>query len=182
MDSIKNKKIKPGLAILIISSFLMLGLFIFLLNLRFLMLDKKALEDSLRLDPYGDLLIEAPLKDQIFHWELASTPSEWYQGLSNRPALCYNCGMIFLFPALENQSFVMRDMRFSLDIIFLANDRVVKVYENLPPANSSQLIEYHSLEPVNVVIEVNAGMAAKLNIQEGDIINILDDISWQREK
>ncbi len=98
------------------------------------------------------------------HWyalEVAETPEEKTRGLSEREHICLHCGMIFIFPEPIEPSFWMKDMRFSIDILWLSDDRVVAKHENLP---------YPSLEtfrpptPVTKVIELPAGAAHAIPI------------------
>lgn len=104
--------------------------------------------------------------------ELASSSNKRYQGLSNRNSLCHNCGMLFVFEEPRNASFVMRDMNFPLDIIFIRDDKVIKIYENLVPEGGTPQEIYSSPEPVNLVLELNAGRASQLNLKEGEVINL----------
>src|SRR5680860_1882352 len=74
---------------------------------------------------------------QVLNLEIVATPDRQHLGLSKRPSLCSNCGMLFIFHNAQLRNFVMRDMEFPLDIIFISDDRIVKIYENLPPEGSS---------------------------------------------
>lgn len=104
--------------------------------------------------------------------ELALSPTEHYQGLSDRESLCPNCGMLFLFPEAKEQSFVMRNMNFPLDIIFISPENlIVKIYENLRPEGSEPKNFYKSFAPADKVLELNAGMSQILNFKEGDSLN-----------
>ncbi|MFA4942080.1 MAG: DUF192 domain-containing protein [Patescibacteria group bacterium] len=105
--------------------------------------------------------------------ELAQNDLERYQGLSNRKSLCQNCGMLFSWPDPEVQYFVMRDMKFPLDIIFIADQKIVKIENNLWPEDDPT-INYSSDVPVNYALEVNGGLTERYGVSVGDevIINI----------
>lgn len=100
--------------------------------------------------------------------ETATTEAEKYLGLSGRDSLCQDCGMLFVFPDQAEREFVMRDMKFPLDIIFINQGKIIKIATNLSPSGDSPLISYGSGQPADQVLEVNAGVAALNNWKEGD--------------
>jgi len=104
--------------------------------------------------------------------EIADTTDEQYKGLSNRASLCADCGMLFVFPDQAPRSFVMREMNFPLDFIWINDGKVVKIDENALPEGAYYKNEYLSGQPVNYVLEVNAGWADKNNIIVGAILKI----------
>lgn len=99
---------------------------------------------------------------------LADTPLMQYNGLSNYPEICDNCGMLFIFPGKEQRTFVMRKMLFPLDIIWINGDSIVKIDKNLSTEGSEPKNYYESSEPVDKVLEVNAGFCDRNNIKIGD--------------
>jgi uncharacterized membrane protein (UPF0127 family) len=80
--------------------------------------------------------------------------------------------MLFVFSDSSERSFVMRNMRFPLDIIFINNNVVTKIYRDLPPEGNDPKNIYSSDGPADMVLELNAGEANRLNLQEGEEINI----------
>ena len=71
--------------------------------------------------------------------------------------------------------FWMRGMRFSIDIVWIADDFVVTgVAARLPfpePGKSdSALPTYSSGVPIRYVLEINAGLAEEIGIGEGSVI------------
>lgn len=108
------------------------------------------------------------INDQPISVELADTAAKLYQGLSNRDDLCADCGLLFVFPKKEVQNFVMRDMKFPLDIIFIADNRIVKIVSSAPPEGHSPQIIYSSEEPVDYVLELIGDYARKNNLRVGD--------------
>jgi hypothetical protein len=107
-----------------------------------------------------------------FNVEVASTSLEQTRGLSFRPSLGANDGMLFVFGAGSTQTFWMKDMNFPLDMIWISGTTVVGFTQNVPaPAAGTQLWElpiYASPANTDKVLEVSAGTVAKYNIRVGD--------------
>src|SRR3989344_5634246 len=78
------------------------------------------------------------INGQRVNVEVAQTVAERSRGLSNRPPLGADEGMVFVFPEPSTPSFWMNGMRFPLDL------------------------------PVSHVLEVSAGWAASHEVQVGD--------------
>lgn len=98
--------------------------------------------------------------------ELATTAQQEEQGLSGRSRLAEGTGMLFIFDPMKTPGFWMKDMRFSLDIIFAkADGTIVTIYPDLSPATYPQ--SYHPTEPVRYVLEVPAGFALQHGISVG---------------
>lgn len=110
--------------------------------------------------------------NQIINAEVARSPYQLYSGLSNRESICVDCGMLFIFPDFDERSFVMRDMNFPLDIIFIAKGRVIKIFADLPPEGANPQKVYTSDAPVDEVLEINAGRASAWGLQVGDNLSI----------
>jgi hypothetical protein len=102
--------------------------------------------------------------------EIVTTPLAAYRGLSNRPTLGADEGMLFNFIDKQEREFVMREMNFPLDIIFIADDRIIKIAANLPPEGNDVVNIYSSGGPVNQVLEVNGGYCREKGINVGDQI------------
>lgn len=107
------------------------------------------------------------INDQPLSVELADTAVARYKGLSGRASLEPDNGMLFVFPKLESESFVMRDMKFPLDIIFIANKQIVEIVANAQPEGNNPKMIYTSQEPVDYVLELNANYAAKHDFKVG---------------
>lgn len=108
------------------------------------------------------------INNTVISVEIADEAEERWQGLSGRKSIDKDSGMLFIFPQKQVQNFWMKDMNFPLDIIWIADNKVVKIDENLPPAGPEPDITYSSVHPVNYVLEVNAGFAAERGIRVGD--------------
>ncbi|MDD4332865.1 MAG: DUF192 domain-containing protein [Patescibacteria group bacterium] len=113
---------------------------------------------------------EVEINDAKIKVEIVDNPYSRYRGLSDREDLCADCGMFFVFPWKATQSFAMRRMKFPLDIIWISDDKIIKIDKNLPPEGIMPKNIYSSGNTVNYVLEVNGGFADKNNIKVGDSI------------
>ncbi len=100
--------------------------------------------------------------------EVADTLKKRSLGLGKRTSLKKGWGMLFVFEKRKPHRFWMKDMQFPLDIIWLDNHRIVHIINNAKPSNSEDEPEVMtSPVPVNFVLEIAAGRAAKLRLKTG---------------
>ena len=100
--------------------------------------------------------------------ELATTPAQQAQGLSDRDSMAANHGMLFVFTQEGEWSFWMHEMRFPLDMIWFNSTRqVVFIEQDLPPCTPTSCPVY--TPPVNAlyVLEVNAGFVSAHDVMLG---------------
>lgn len=102
--------------------------------------------------------------------EVANTKEKQYKGLSGKNNLCENCGMLFIFPDKTERTFVMREMLFPIDIIWISGGKIVKIDESLKQEKLENITQYKSGTEIDMVLEVNAGFAKKNNFRVGDSI------------
>jgi uncharacterized membrane protein (UPF0127 family) len=103
--------------------------------------------------------------------EVADTPPERYTGLSDHESLGNDEGMLFVFERESTQSFVMRDMAFPIDIIFIdESGEITTIHEAPVEEDDSDLTSYRG--EAQWVLEVNYGYAAEHGISEGDRVEI----------
>lgn len=103
--------------------------------------------------------------------EIAGTKAQMRLGLSGREKLDDNQGMLFDFGAQQTvASFWMKGMKFNLDFIWIKNNKIIFITPDVPaPVLADENLElYQPPEPVNRVLEVNAGWAEKNKIKTGD--------------
>lgn len=110
------------------------------------------------------------INDKKIKVEIADTPELQYNGLSNRESLCADCGMLFEFKDKQIKTFVMREMKFPLDIIWIDGNIIIGIDKNLSPEGADYKNLYPGPAPVDYVLEVNAGFADENNIKTGDKI------------
>lgn len=117
-------------------------------------------------------LTSVTINEIVVPVEVADTPQSRELGLGYRDSLPENQGMLFDFNGQKQPvRFWMKGMRFPLDMIFIADGKVVQIYENAEPQEGVPDVNmkgYVSNEPVHYVLEVNAGFVEKNNIKVGD--------------
>jgi uncharacterized membrane protein (UPF0127 family) len=103
------------------------------------------------------------LRDISIPVELATTKAEIDKGLSGRPSLDSNKGMLFMFDHSAIFQFWMPDMHFPLDITRNA----------LPLPKKSKPVWHRPSAPAQHVLEVNAHFAEHYGIQVGDAVQFV---------
>jgi uncharacterized protein len=102
----------------------------------------------------------------VFQVEVMRTPDQRARGLMFRRFMPADRGMLFDFERTEPVAMWMQNTYISLDMIFIrADGTVARIAEQTEPL-STQTIP--SGEAVLSVLEVNAGIAAKIGLKAGD--------------
>jgi len=105
--------------------------------------------------------------------ELAADAATRQKGLSGRPSLDPDSGLLFIFDQPAIYTFWMPDMNFPIDIIWINDNKVVDISKNVSnnfdPQNPAF---YKPAIPAQYVLEVNAGFSEKENIKVGDAVFI----------
>ena|SRR3989344_1730921 len=105
---------------------------------------------------------------------IAKTDKEKQVGLSGKDKIGENQGMLFIFDKPDYYSFWMKEMEFSIDIIYINGNKITTIVENAKPPSSvnDNLAIYQPSEKSDKVLELNAGSADKLKIKKGTIVKI----------
>ena len=105
-----------------------------------------------------------------FHVSIANTEQQKEIGLSNINSLPQDQGMIFPFGRADYYSFWMRNMKFPLDIIYIANKKIVSIAANVSNPNnpSVPLPVYKPSQPADTVLEINGGLSKKYHFSIGN--------------
>lgn len=98
--------------------------------------------------------------------EIADTVEKRSTGLSGRDSLGEDEGMMFVFDQPGQYGFWMKGMRFALDFVWIRQGRVVEVSESVSAEDQTQV--YQPKEPIDTMLEVNAGWAARHGVKAGD--------------
>ncbi|HIM63059.1 MAG TPA: DUF192 domain-containing protein [Dehalococcoidia bacterium] len=119
-----------------------------------------------------------------FTVELAADLEKRTRGLSGRATLDAGTGMLFVFEKAERFRFWMKEMQFSLDIVWIGPScKVVDVSENVPFPDPSTPLEdlprYSPESRAKYVLELNGGEAADLGLGIGDQVEFLGEIEGE---
>ncbi len=108
------------------------------------------------------------LGDGAFTADIADTPALREQGLSGRQPLDDAHGMLFVFEESGIHVFWMKDMLFSIDMLWLSPDkRVIYIAPNASP--KSYPATFAPSQNASYVIEVAAGWAERHHVTVGSV-------------
>ena len=129
-----------------------------------------------RTNPSSQNNCESPSsKSEIFHCnvtklEYAVEPDQWELGLSGQDSMPAEQGMLFVYGEPSRQCIWMKDMKFSLDIVWLnENKQITKLLKDVSPDTYPTSF---CAEDTRYVLEVNSGVMDKLGIGVGDSIQL----------
>lgn len=138
--------------------------------------------------PVYDYSHRLKIGKEILFVETVSDEKKMQTGLSGRQSLGENEGMLFDFKTSQtNLNFWMKDMLFNIDIIWIADKKIIGITPNVPrphePSAQSDggqaspiknLPLYSPPSPVTQVLEVNAGWSKKNGIKVGDEVQVVN--------
>ena len=101
-----------------------------------------------------------------FKAEIADDPQERSQGLMYRKELGGDEGMLFIFTAVTESPFWMKNTLIPLDMIFISEDKTIgSIIANAEPQTETPRVP---LESYRYVLEISGGRAQQVGIQVGD--------------
>lgn len=101
--------------------------------------------------------------------EVADTDAERIQGLSERGGLAKDSAMLFVFPIATQQCMWMKDMKFSLDMVWLdSSKKIVKIAQDVTPETYP---ETFCADNTKYVLELNSGVIKQNNLKIGQNLN-----------
>lgn len=125
--------------------------------------------------------VQIKINEQYIIADVAKDEETRSKGLGGRDSLGINEGMLFLFNSEDTHGFWMKDMKFPIDIIWIApDDNIAGITEDINPqigATDANLKVYYPPIPVSKVLEIKAGRAKLLRAQTGDPVQIRPLIS-----
>ncbi|MDG5819534.1 DUF192 domain-containing protein [Natronococcus sp. A-GB7] len=108
--------------------------------------------------------------------EIADTPGERYTGLSDHDSLEDGEGMLFVHGSEDERTYVMRNMDFGIDIVFVGTDREITTIHNAPePGPDEDGADQEYTGDARWVLEVPIGYADENGIEPGDEVEIGSD-------
>ena len=119
----------------------------------------------------GGTSATAEINGEKINLLIADSNEEREKGLSGRNKLDDNQGMLFIFEEKGKYPFWMKNMKFSIDIIYIDENKVAYIVRNAAlPSQAPTLNIYTPDAPANYVLELNAGQADKLKIEKGTTV------------
>ncbi len=111
--------------------------------------------------------------DQLITVDIAEKTIDQERGLSGRKDLCADCGMLFIFTHKKQRTFWMNDMQFDIDVLWISDEVIVGMQENVSYERQSQEI-FSSQKPVDKVLELPAGFIEKHKVIIGQKVEFLE--------
>ncbi|WP_369936610.1 DUF192 domain-containing protein [Xanthomonas tesorieronis] len=101
--------------------------------------------------------------------ELAQDDATRARGLMFRDQMDADHGMLFIHDREEPQAYWMKNTKIALDILYFDSRRkLVAQQRDVPPCSAGNACPpYPSNAPARYVLELNAGQAAQLKLQDG---------------
>lgn len=111
--------------------------------------------------------IQAHIDSLGFTFDVADTDALRQKGLGGRVALSPGQGMLFVFDHPDQYGFWMKDMLFSIDILWL-DDRgsIVTIAADVSTSTYPQI--FYPQAPSKYVVEILAGESEKNHLKIGD--------------
>ncbi len=107
--------------------------------------------------------------------EVADTWQERYTGLSEHDSLEEGQGMLFVHGSEDERTYVMRDMDFDIDIIFIGADgQLTTIHHAEAPGPGEDGEDLQYTGEAKWVLEVPAGTVNESGVEVGDEVAIAD--------
>lgn len=118
------------------------------------------------------------LAGERYSVEIADDDAERARGLMFRDSLPKSQGMLFIHDGEERQAYWMKNTRIALDILYFDDGlRLVSQQRDVPPCSAGDRCPpYPSRKPARYVLELNAGEAARIGLQDGATLRLGPDI------
>ena len=107
-----------------------------------------------------------------FKIKYALTLTEKKQGLSGIKKMGEFEAMLFIYQEPKVYHFWMKGMEIPLDFVWIKEDKIIDLDENVPsPGKSGNIARVSPAKAVDKVLEINAGMIKKCQIKIGDKVS-----------
>ena len=104
---------------------------------------------------------------------VADTPQKRYTGLSKTESLPADRGMLFTYESQGSHTYVMRDMSFGIDIVYIDANRTIRTIHHAPePGEGEDGEDQRYPGEGQYVLEVNYEWTTRHGIEPGDRVVI----------
>lgn len=143
--------------------FILLGSALLLLGVLFLLLFTTKKPSGIPLDYADATLISEGVRVAV---SIADTPEEREQGLSGTQELAPNTGKFFIFDTSGMYGFWMKDMNYSIDIVWIDSDmKIVSLSQHVTPESYPEVV--YPEEEIMYVLEVPSGFSQQYGLKRG---------------
>ncbi len=105
--------------------------------------------------------------------EIRDTPNERALGLMYKESLAEDEGMLFVFEKPDKYTFWMKNMKISIDMIFINEDKeIVHIVHNATPCISENCELYPTPVAAKYVVETVAGVSEKHTLEMGQGVSL----------
>ena len=109
------------------------------------------------------------IKNNLIHVTRATTAAEHERRLGGRTGLASDEGMLFVFETDGDYAFWMKDMLFSIDIVWIdSSGNIVYIAPSVAPDTYPAAFDPH--QSARYVLELPAGYAAAHGVKAGDTV------------
>lgn len=114
-------------------------------------------------------LVSSGEKEVALMVEVAKTSLQQQVGLMYRSSLPFDRGMLFVYPAPQEQRYWMKNVHFPLELLFFGDDNVLQAIIPAPPCASDEKAcpTYGPAEKAQYVLEVAEGFTSTYGIEVG---------------
>ncbi|NQV93440.1 DUF192 domain-containing protein [Candidatus Kaiserbacteria bacterium] len=121
----------------------------------------------------SNTIFDSPLRaftlgSVVMEVAIADTQQARRQGLSHITVLSPENGLFFVFPESGIHGIWMKDMKFSIDVIWL-NEKLEVVDINRDISPDTYPTSFHPQTPARFALEVNAGVSLKFDVKIGSV-------------
>lgn len=103
---------------------------------------------------------------------LADTEEKRIKGFGGLSSIPRGYGMFFIFDSSGYQSIWMKDMLFSIDIIWIdENNKIVRIEKNISPDTYPKI--FTAPDKARFVLELNAGMSESYDLKADDKLTLV---------
>ena len=121
---------------------------------------------------YAQGRVRTPSGDTL-RVQIADTPQKRALGLGQRDQLAEGTGMLFVINQNVRHSCWMKGMRFSLDSLWIHNQRIVHIARNVPPpAPGERPVTVEPDVAANFVLEIPANTSDSLGLVVGESVEL----------
>lgn len=112
------------------------------------------------------VLIAEKVKIPVY---IADNEIKRIKGLSGKKSIPNDYGMFFIFDRSDYQNIWMKDMLFSIDIIWIdENNKIVHIEKNISPSSYPRI--FTAPTKALFVLELNSGMSSVYDLKVGGLI------------